>query len=837
MYFFASRYRKMGDFMFFKRFLWGTVFAGELVMLCATGSGAPVVNLAENGKAKFPVVVSEKATERTRKDAQTLARYLGLISGANFEVVEGSGKTGIAVGTASDFPTLASFEENDDPLVREEYVIQSHPNGIYLIGRSEVAAEHAVWDFLYQLGYRQFFPGKNWEVIPSIRKLTYEGNIRTSPDYHTRRIWYGYGTWDYNAQPYDDWCAKNRINSDFVLNTGHAYQTIVLRNKKVFEEHPEYLGLVNGKRTSDKLCISNPGLRKLVVEWALKSVEESPDSDSISMEPSDGAGWCECDSCLATGTPSDRAVMLANTVAQALRERFGTRYRVGMYAYNMHSPPPHRSVDPGVIVSIATSFIKGGYTVDQLIDGWSKQGARLGIREYYGVNVWDRDLPGRSRGSNTTYITRTIPEFYRKGARFMSAESSDNWGPNGPGYYLASRFLWSVDEAQKLQFYMEDFLEKSFGRAKEPMREFYRLIDGGNSPLLSADLVGRMYLKLREAKKCAKDAAVSARINDLILYTRYVELFRAYEKAKGQARQEAFENLIRFAYRIRTTMMVHTKALYRDLPSRDKSVNVPADAGWNVPEGKNPWKTSEPFSEAEIEGILTGGIERNKIVEYQSTGYSSKLVPSHLPPAPRGSIAMLRGTYIFYLWPEDGKLPELIISAGHIYTNLGSAHWKLTDASGKVLEEGEVPPDKAAHKLVFRTAGSNPCVFEYSDRSMGSSISWLQGNRVCLRADRENRFFSSGRSTLYFFVPKGQKQVVLYGEISDCVFLDPAGNQVLKYAGGNDYIVLAVNPGQDGKAWCVRNVSGSLSLMNIPPFLAVNPYELLIPEEVSIKDF
>lgn len=60
---------------------------------------------------------------------------------------------------------------------------------------------------------------------------------------------------------------------------------------------------------------------------------------------------------------------------------------------------------------------------------------------------------------------------------------------------------------------------------------------------------------------------------------------------------------------------------------------------------------------------------------------------------------------------------------------------------------------------------------------------------------------------------------------------------MLKYAGGNDYIVLAVNQGQDGKAWCVRNVSGSLSLMNIPPFLAVNPYELLIPEEVSIKDF
>lgn len=29
----------------------------------------------------------------------------------------------------------------------------------------------------------------------------------------------------------------------------------------------------------------------------------------------------------------------------------------------------------------------------------------------------------------------------------MSAEASDNWGPNGLGYYLATRMLWDVDEA------------------------------------------------------------------------------------------------------------------------------------------------------------------------------------------------------------------------------------------------------------------------------------------------------------------------------------------------------------------------------------------------------
>src|SRR4029079_16711286 len=95
-----------------------------------------------------------------------------------------------------------------------------------------------------------------------------------------------------------------------------------------------------------------------------------------------------------------------------------------------------------------TAFIKGGNTLNDLLAGWQKQGATLGIREYYSVNTWDRDLPGKARGGTPAYLARTIPEFHAKGARFLSAESSDNWGPNGLGYYLAARLMWDVAEAK-----------------------------------------------------------------------------------------------------------------------------------------------------------------------------------------------------------------------------------------------------------------------------------------------------------------------------------------------------------------------------------------------------
>ncbi len=320
------------------------------------------------------------------------------------------------------------------------------------------------------------------------------------PDYYARRIWYGYGTWDELKPLYNNWCKKNRAVVSIALNTGHAYEGIIAKNKAEFEKHPEYLGLVGGERKSSKFCISNPGLRKLVVDYAIKYFEQNPDADSISMEPSDGGGWCECENCARMGSISDRALTLANEVAEAVSKKFGNKY-VGMYAYNLHSPPPTIKVHPNVIISVATAFIRGGYTVDQLIEGWAKKGAMIGIREYYGVNVWDRDLPGSPKASGVKSLANSIADFHRKGARFLSAESSDNWGPNGPGYYIAARVLWDVDEAKRVDELKKDFLEKMFGPAKDRMEEFYNLIDKDNKPLLTEDLIGRMYRALAEAKK------------------------------------------------------------------------------------------------------------------------------------------------------------------------------------------------------------------------------------------------------------------------------------------------------------------------------------------------
>ena len=124
-------------------------------------------------------VDSEMVERGPEAAAATLADHLERISGATFEVKTGDGATGIAIGLAADFPNTPHGRRWEDPdnLQREEYLLQSHAKGVYLLGVADPAVEHAVWDLLHRIGYRQFFPGKNWEVVPEIRDLSIEVDV------------------------------------------------------------------------------------------------------------------------------------------------------------------------------------------------------------------------------------------------------------------------------------------------------------------------------------------------------------------------------------------------------------------------------------------------------------------------------------------------------------------------------------------------------------------------------------------------------------------------------------------------------------------------------------
>ncbi len=548
-----------------------------------TGALVLAVALCEAGKPALPVMIAPHASSRTRAAADDLAASLGRICGSPFSVETGEGPRGIALGTIRDFPKLGLTSEFDaaEPMRREQYVLRSHKDGLIAVGATEAAVEAAVADILHRAGWRRFFPGPAWEIVPHDPGLALEVAVKAAPSFAARRIWYGFGLSDYNREPFSQWQRRNRVPGAFDLHTGHSGEDLIKRHREAFDEHPEYLALVGGRRVSAKLCLSNPALRRLVVDDALTRLSKDPALDTISVEPSDGEGWCECEACRALGAPSDRILLLANDVSGELEKGHPGKY-VAFYAYNRHAAPPAARVRERVIVSVATSFLPKGREPEEYLEGWRRQGVSLqGVREYYGVFQWHRSLPGRMRGGDLVYLSKSLPRFHALGVRLVSAESGEDWGANGLGYYTASRILWDISEASRVDAIREDFLARAFGAAKAPMRGFYALLDGSRAlgkTSVPSGLVPEMYRRLAEAVSSTDDPAVKARLDDLVLYTRYVELHEAY-RSSVLGRQQAFGALVRHARRMRGRMMVHLKALLKDVPHRDRFVSVPEDDG------------------------------------------------------------------------------------------------------------------------------------------------------------------------------------------------------------------------------------------------------------------
>jgi hypothetical protein len=813
----------------------------------------PEVLLATNGKARMPVVVGPDATPDVREAAAELGEYLGRISGSVFLVEDGdagsgiaAGQKGIVVGLVSNFaklPFKVEFQSGDGS--PDQYLLRTTDDRLYLLGTTPAAVQCAVWDFLHRQGYRLFFLTDTWEVVPSRAELSAALNVTERPDYVTRQAPRG-APWS-DRDLWNRWQRRNRMKSSFVLNTGHSYGGIVRRNQPAFNEHPEYFALVDGERSSGanaKFCVSNPGLRKLVVEDAVAEMKSRPERDSISLDPSDGSGWCECEACRARGTASDRALTLANDVAVAINDLgIGDRY-VGMYGYNEHSPPPNIDAHPKVVISIATAFIRGGYTVEQLVSGWQAKKAIVGIRDYHDVFAWSHDLPRSARGGNIEYLTRTVPWFHEHGARFMNSENMDSWGANGLGYWLTPQLLWDVDNAKHIDLLIEEFLDKAFGAAKQPLREFYELINRDHDSVRShEDIVARMYRSLDQARTLTSDLRVRARLDDLILYTRYLELYAEYRNTDGKARQQGFEQVWRHTYRMRDRLMLSTVALCERNGFRDRTVQVPEDT--------NSWKSSAPFAPAEIAEILKAGIAANKptVLDFEPRKFSDDLVPAkglNLPQVPVGRYDNRgRGRQQIYTWlPESHHQIELDVTGGLIthYRNRGNVKFSLYSPQEVTLEavdhDDSVPPDGEQRHVALTSPYSGLHRLEWNDSQDMTQVIQPADLPMTVCSTLENPMRLGGRWDLYFYVPQGTKVVGGYTDATRGTLLNGSKNVVFDFStmDAAGYFSVPVPPGQDGILWMFSDSRGARMLMTVPPYLATSVERLLLPREVVDSD-
>jgi hypothetical protein len=320
--------------------------------------------------------------------------------------------------------------------------------------------------------------------------------------------------------------------------------------------------------------------------------------------------------------------------------------------------------------------------------------------------------------------------------------------------------------------------------------------------------------------------------------------------SEDQVRQEAFEQLIRHAYRMRSTMLVHTKALYRDLVQRDKSVTIPAGAEWNVPEAANPWKSSQPFSAAELTAFVEDGMRRYQLtdLQFEPVAFSQDLVPaSPLQLADRdlGQLGPGRHDQAFYSYVRKAPTTlELQITGGLIshYRDRGNVRvqvWKLggTSRSGRretlVATDRSVPPDGVRRTVRIRVDEEGLYKLLISDGGDRTEVSWPDGQPMTIASSVQSPMNSHHTSwMMVFYVPQGTRVVGLHGgghgEVRD------GEDRPVFWLNGREpnFYAVPVPEGQDGRLWQIRYGRGPIRLLTVPPYFARRADELLLPREV-----
>jgi hypothetical protein len=315
--------------------------------------------------------------ERLAFAADELARYLAIITGAQFPLV----------AQAERAITLQITGARD-----EEHGWDIGPDGITLCGSDALGVLHAVYHFLEtHCGCRWLTEWDGGEIVPRTETLSVPCEQRRfRPDF-AQRAFTNYPAIDRRTVAMCDWMAKQRFNRFMIFANVEgafaAYEQVLQREvvarglrvelghhsckyfvppDELFAAHPEYFALLAGERSPrGQLCTSNPAVVALVAERIGALMSAHPEIDTVGLWPNDGYGWCECERCLAQEPqePSrlwpahprrtDTYLRFVNAVAELVAQEHPDRSLSALFYVNYVEPPRTVEVLPQVKVYVA----------------------------------------------------------------------------------------------------------------------------------------------------------------------------------------------------------------------------------------------------------------------------------------------------------------------------------------------------------------------------------------------------------------------------------------------------------------------------------------------------
>jgi len=456
----------------------------------------PLITLVQDGQARATVIAAPAPSMVEARAIEELVDYVQKMSGVSLKVVSRveEGSLPIRIGKVAK-NGLGNVDWNK--LGGDGFVLKSCEDGVDIAGAEDLGTLYGVYQFLERLGVRWFMPGDLGEVVPKCGTLTV-GTFQDieAPSFRVRWIESG------------DWALRQKMNVAVRIGdrpvgvhwrwSFHTHFKLI-PPEKYFDSHPDWYALIGRKRRrptpgrqGQQLCTSNPEMIDEMAGRIIQMFDEEPSLDILALAPQDGQGFCQCKVCIALdeerppeeawhATYSRRLAMFNNEVARRVACKHPDKIiKVGAYAMYLRVP---RDADyrpePNLAIqachtyscnshSAASATCRGNtlYFREEL-EHWAKIANHLFIYEYYNKGAWG-GLPYHQ----VHLIQDDLPYYHRLGAEgFYTQPAGARWSACGLNHYVAAKLTWDVRlDVDRL---LEDFYDKFYGEAAEPMRDYW----------------------------------------------------------------------------------------------------------------------------------------------------------------------------------------------------------------------------------------------------------------------------------------------------------------------------------------------------------------------------
>ncbi len=481
---------------------------GILAMLALPvhSAGAEIV-IAKAGHSDYRIVVPDVKTPAVDYAAGELQRFLQDISSAKLKIVTerraGSGPA-ILLGASRRVEKTGLIAEAKK-LTGDGVLVKTVGNDVVLLGDGDRGQLNSVYTFLERfLGCR--FLAHDCTVIPKKDVLTLPRiDYRYSPPFIYREVLaYDASRWEFASRQRLNggnmkqvlalpWPGPDeRIPGIVIYPFVHTFAAII-PTEKYFESHPEYFGLVKGKRQGGtiggQLCLTNPEVLKIAKQKAFEWIEQHPELMTVDISQNDAypgsSGACECENCAAVvkeeGSQHGPILRFVNEIADAVREKYPDKF-VDTLAYDYTIIPP-RITKPrdNVIIRLCHygCYFHGIEKEDlskdfrAAVDGWPKLAKHVWVW-HYGTNFWHYLAPN----PNLDSLVKDFRYYTSHGIDGLMLQA-DIQSPGGElaelRQYLASQLMW--DPNLDPMTIRSDFCKGYYGPAAGEALEYLDLMD------------------------------------------------------------------------------------------------------------------------------------------------------------------------------------------------------------------------------------------------------------------------------------------------------------------------------------------------------------------------